>query len=590
MSKMLANKDETLWTTRIQKSLEWRRKFSCETNWPIIDRYYRHDFGDVELYPRFNLIYMMGQTLIPNLVFQSPGILNTAQVPELTFLASVWDSIDNWYIKHSEMRDVAGELVLSSFLHNTTLSQTGYDFDTPSDQMRNLEQEMFGDLKGSVNRSRGRNCPWVDVIPSARGIVSVGTRTMRNCPWAGKLVSVPTRVLKEMKGLSNVRGTKIPDEILRHERATWDNKDIDKWTHFWEIHDAEKGEWFWLGTHGKFIMKPEPDPLQVKGLPFEVLTFNKSVDSIFGTPDAEYIRSQQIEGDEVRLHNMYQRRFSLPKMIYDTNVIKPEDIEKMLTAQVAPGIPADLGEDPNDDLRKHIHVFTPPTSYLLHREIAKDILNDAQLINGFGPNQLGTFAPGRRTKYEAQVVEGTNNARMSYRRSQVANVIQGHVERANMLIADNWTGEIVERVVGVDGALYWVKGQIDQLQGIKEGLLTEVNVESLAPVSRERRKGEASQILSMLGGMQDAGMNTMPLIKQLLSCYEWLDVTKILPQMDGQYELEHWLGMQKKSLSQGAGQAAARNLSGIQSLGNRLPSEGIQEGETNDNRSDSTGV
>jgi hypothetical protein len=60
---------------------------------------------------------------------------------------------------------------------------------------------------------------------------------------------------------------------------------------------------------------------------------------------------------------------------------------------------------------------------MMHREYAKDLLNDAQLINGFGPNQMGTFAPGRRTKYETQVVESSNTTRLSYRRNEVADMI-----------------------------------------------------------------------------------------------------------------------------------------------------------------------
>jgi len=586
MSKLLANKEEKLWHTRIEKSLEWRKKYSCESNWQTIDNYYRHKFDDTELMPRFNLIYMMGQTLMPALVFQNPGILNTPANYDYVFLASIWDSIDSWWVRHAEIRDISKELVLSSYLHNTTMAQIGYDFDTESDQARNIEREMFSDVEGSVNRSRGRNAPWVDFIPSHRGIVAVGTRTMRNCPWAGKLVSIPTRALKEVKGLKFVQQTSIPQEIYRMEQSTWENKEKDKWTHFWEIHDAETGKWFWLGTHGKFILPPQEDPLQVFGLPTEVLSFNKTSDSIYGTPDAEYIRSQQVEGDEVRMHSMFMRRFSLPKFAYNSNVFEPKDIEAMMSSVVSPAIAAKLGESGDDDIRRHLFPFTPPTSLLMHREYGKDLLNDAQLINGFGPNQMGTFAPGRRTKYETQVVESTNSARLAYRRSDVANVIQGLTHRANILMSQNWSGETVQQVVGVDGAIYWVKAGMEQLKGIKEGLVTEVNVESLAPVSRERRKAEAAQLLAQLGNMQNAGMNTLPLIKQLLSTYEWVDINRVLPQMTGEWELQGWMEQQQKLLQQqgGAGQQAAQNLQGVTSLGNGLPSENIgdQYGSGND--------
>jgi len=578
---MLSDLEEKKWATRLNQSIEWRKRYSFEANWPMIDKHYRHEYAG-ETIPRFNLIYMMGQTLIPNLVFQNPGIINTPARDDMTFMASIWDSIDNWWVRQSEIKDIAKEVVLSCYLHNTTATQIGYDFGTEADTLRADQQNVFGEVEGAVNRTRRHNAPWVDFIPSHRFAVSVGTRTMRKCPWAAKLVSVPTSLLKKQKGLKNVTTTKLPDFAMNMEQATWDKKNVDKWTHFWEIHDATNKTFFWLGTHGKFILPSQPDPLQVYGLPFEVTSFNRSVDTFFGTPDAEYIKSQQAEGDEVRLHSMYQRRYSLPKFIYNSNVISPDEVAKMMRAEVAPAIAAKLGEGGEDDIRKHIYMFTPPTSLGLYQQYGQSLLNDAQLINGFGPNQMGTFAPGRKTKYETQVVESNNSSRLAYRRSEIAEMIKGHVTRANMLMAQNWTGDIVQQVVGVDGALYWVKAGADQLRNINEGLVTEVNVESLAPVSRERRKMEATNLLGLLGNMQTAGMNTLPLIKQLLSAYEWIDVRQVLPQMGGEYEYQQWEALQREKMqSGGSGKQAAMNMQGLDSLSQRLPSEPQQVGDEN---------
>ena len=578
LNTKISNSDEKLWHSRIQKSLDWRAKYSFESNWPIIDDYYGHRFSGNQDLPHFNLIYMMGQTLIPNLVFQSPGIVNTPSRDDMTFMAGLWDSIDNWWVRTADLKEIAKEVVLSSYLHNTTATQIGYDFGGEGDQVKSDSEEFFGNIKGSPDRARRTNSAWVDYIQSHRFITAIGTRSMRNCRWGAKLISTPTHILKKQRGLKNVVSNKLPEEVSKHERNTWEGTTIDKWTHYWEIHDAETKQWAWLGTHGKFIASWQDDPLQVMGLPFEVVSFNRNSDSLFGTPDAEYIRSQQLEGDELRLHSMYMRRFSLPKCIYNTNVIPPKEMAKMLETKVCPAIPAKLGEGGEDDIRKHVYMFTPPTSLMLHREYGKDLLNDAQLINGFGPNQMGTFAPGRRTKYETQVVEGNNSTRLAYRRNEVAEMIKGHVQRANILMANNWSGDIVERVIGVDGAMYWVKASPEQLKGMVDGLVTEVNVESLAPVSRERRKMEAQTLLGLLGGMQDSGMNTLPLIKQLLSQYEWIDVSQVLPQMTGEYELEHWEQMQRDKLAEGGqGGRAVQNLQGVQGLANRLPAEPEQQ-------------
>lgn len=567
----IAQKDEALWLRRITQALAWRKQYTFEDQWQDISRIYQHNFSDANM-PHFNLIYMMGQTLTPALVFQAPGIINTPTNQESVFWASFFDSIDSWWIRHSEMKNIAKEAVLSSYLYNTTATQIGFDFDSPSDFLNRDEESVFGKIEGEVDRTREKNSPWVDVVPSHRFLVSVGTRTMRNCAWAAKLVSTPVSSLRKIKGLKNVGRTSLPQEISCHEHDIWEHKNVERYCHFWEVHDAEKGQWFWLSTDGNYIMPPESDPLQVYGLPFEVLSFNTNTKSIWGTPDAIYVKSQQLEGDECRRLGMFQRRLALPKCFYNSNVISPDKLAAYLTTNVGAGIPVDL--PPDGDISKHIIPIVPPTANFLYSQYQRDLLNDAQLINGFGPNQMGTFASGRRTKYETQVVEQSNTTRLAHRRNSVADMIQGHTTRANSLISKNWTGDIVEQVVGVDGALYWVKASAKKLAAIRGGLVSEVNVESLAPVSRERRKMEAGELLKLLGTMQQAGANPMPILKQLLSTYEWVDVRMILPQMYDQMTMEEFERSQKEAISKGGvGALAAQNAQGVMALAQRMPED-----------------
>lgn len=588
----LAQKDETLWSQRIVQALAWRKVHSMEDQWPAIANIYSHKFNEGEsAMPHFNLLYMMGQSLVPSLVFQTPGIINTPTNQQAVFGASIFDSIDNWWIQHSELKDIAKECVLSSYLFNTTATQIGYDFDSPSDMLSKDEEsnELFQRIEGSSDRTRAKNAPWVDLIPSHRFLVAVNTRTMRNCRWAAKLVSTPTSSLRKIKGLKNVESTKLPEEIHKHETDVWQHLNADDYTHFWEIHDATTQKWMWLGTHGNFIMPPEHDPLQVFGLPFEVVSFNRNTRSIWGTPDSIYVKSQALEGDECRKLGMFQRRLSVPKFFYNSNVIAMEQVQEYLSAKVGAGIRVDIPAD--QPLSNVILPIVPPNANYLYSSYEKDLLNDAQLINGFGPNQMGTFAPGRRTKYETQVVEASNSSRLAFRRFEVAEIFKGHTTRANYLISDNWTQDIVEQVVGVDGALYWVKASPAELKALKSGLVTNVNVESLAPVSRERRKMEALELLKLLATMQQAGANPMPILKQLLSTYEWVDVRQILPQYYQEHTVDEFQKVQQEAISKGGlGQQAASNMQGVLSLAQRLPSEPVQGDENNERVGEEAGT
>jgi hypothetical protein len=544
--------------------MEWRKEYTQEGYWPRINQVYRHNYND--RVPHFNLIFMLGQTLLPNLVYQVPGVINTPNRPNMIQWASLWDSIDNWWVHQAELKDIAQEAVLDAYLHNLSAAFIGYDFGS------SVQQDMQ-EVAGSIDRSRRENIPWVDLVPSHRALFAPGTKQIRNCPWAAKFVTTPTRVLKGRKGLGNCRPSPIPSSIMSHEQDLWRHRSSEDITAFWEIHDAETGKWAWLSTNGNFIMPWDDDPLQVDGLPVDVLTLNKNRESIWGTADPIYIMTQHLEGDDVRHQGLKQRRLSVPKFAYDSNAIDSSALDSLLSANAPPGIPVDVEGDRK--IQDFIMEFTTPVNYGL-MDYAKQLLNDAQLVLGVGPNQLGTFAPGRRSATEANIVEGVSNSRVGNRRESVGKFLEGMVRKANKLMVENWNGDIVKQVVGVDGAMYWVKANPKELQESGFGVTASVNVESLAPVSRERRKREAADLLGMLSTMTESGANPMPILKQFLAQFEWVDVTQVLPQVSGDPMGMDQFMQQQQGLMEagGVGPQAASNVQGVQSLLQKLPSEG----------------
>lgn len=545
--------------------MNWRKVYSREDMWPSLDSIYAHQYDDGV--PHFNLIYLMGQTLLPNLVFQAPGIINTPTVSGMTQWAAMFDSIDNWWVEKSEMKDIAFEMVLNAYLHNTSAASIGYNFGSPTEGIENDMRE----IEGGVDRTQSMNAPWVDSIPSHRLLLAPGTKTMRTCPWAAKFVSTPTRLLKG-RGLKNVASSPVPDEIMKHEAQLWAHRDPSQYTCFWEIHDAETKKWCWLSTSGKFLLPWDEDPLQVMGLPFEVLSMNPNGKSLWGTPDPVYIMSQHLEGDDVRYQAMKQRRISVPKFLYNSSALDVEDVNRLMSANSPAAIPVNLEMD--QKIGDKILQLTPSVNFGL-QEYSKFLMTDAQHISGVGPNQMGNYAPGRRSAKEAGIVEGVSSTRVTNRRALVASAMEGLVNKANRLITDNWTEDIVQQVVGADGALYWVSADPKELARKGFGISTKVNVESMAPVSRESRKKEAAELLNMLGTMQESGANTMPILKQFLSQFEWVDVRQVLPQQQGQMTMPEFEAQQNGMINAGGvGQQAAENLQGVNALMQRLPSEG----------------
>lgn len=524
---------EERWLFDIKRGTEARKKLGCEERWDDIDDYYenRNNITKDAVKPYFNLIYMHGRALMPSLVYRAPHIVNVARRPEKAPFAAFMDSIDNLLVEEMEVYNIYKEAALHAFLYNTVAVQTCYDF--PDTKTAELEEAVrnissFPRVTHTTNRARRVNLPWLDLIHPKKLILPAGAKNARTLPWFAKMLCVPLEALKKMKGLQNVEATHIPEDLPAKkalmEYFGLEDGEYDEYCVFYEIHDARDQKWAWLNTNGKFMFGPEPDPTQVDGLPVDLITFNPSSRSLWGTPDALYIESQMLEGNECRVMGAKQRRVSLLKLLINEDMLSKEELEKFYSDDAAPALRIkNLG---TKTLQESIAILQPHINQEMFT-YQKEILNDSKLLLGFGPNQLGTVSTSRTTKYETQVVEDSNAARTNERREILGNSIKTVFQRVNQLIIKNWSFPVVQRVLGVDGAMYWVKGQPSDLADLTMELSTSVNVESMAPVSTERIKGELMQLLQAIGG---TGVNILPIVQQLLAKMPYLDATGIMPQ------------------------------------------------------------
>ena len=568
---MKKEKDAKYWEEEVRDALAWRKKYTKEDRWPLFLDYYLHNVDNPRI-PHFNLVYMLGNVLIPSLIFQTPGVVNTPTSANSGAWPQFFDSVDKYLIDVMEVTDVAERGIINGYLNNVVC--IGFGFDITDEQNVQAPDDAFPETD-TANRSRKLNLPWLDLIPPHRCLVAKGTKTMRNCRWSAKLVVTPTKKLKESKLFKHAKESFCPAEILYHEHNLWSGeKSQAGYTFYWEIHDAEEGTWLWLSTDGTLLLPPTEDPLQVYGLPIEIVPFNANPDSIWGTPDVSYIESVHLEGEETRQYGRLQRRLALLKVLYDSDALTQEELEKFMSG--APGIGLPIKKGASGNLKDHIE-FLQSHVQIEYFEAQRQFLNDAQLISGNGPNQLGTFASGRRTRYETQVVENSNSVRTSRRRAKLAEAIERLLLRSNIMVSKYWRQEQVQQVVGVEGALYWVKASPTDINSFQDLLRTKVNVESMAPVSKESKKAEAMQLLQMLGQFTEAGINPMPIIQQLLSTFEWMDARQVMPQMSTQYSINDFVQQQEAMMQQGnIGAKIQQNLGGLPALaerGNATPQE-----------------
>ena len=516
------------WLQEINNAEQWKREQSQEQDFEKFQKWYKHDYPNPD-HPHFNLIYMLGSSLVPNIMFQRPSIIHTARRPEYNIIAGIFDGLLNFVFDEMEMELDMQNGVLAAFLQNTVAFELGYDF--PEEHP--IGDMTFNPIHGVSDRARKTNLPWLSAVPADQFLVASGTKNVRNCPWYARFVVLPTETLKRLAETNKeihknrIVATQIPKERLQSKSLSWMERQAStrEYTAFWHFHEQELGQEFWLDTNGKVIMGPREDPLQVDGLPVEFLQLNDDVQSIWGTPDPHIVRSQHAEGDELRKDWRQQRRNSATKILARSGGFSPEMISKLIDSEPTPIIEIDLAgaAEKLSDVMETVDL-SPKLEW---ENYAKFLLNDAQLLTGQGPNQQGTFASGRRTAKEVGIVDENNLLRTGFRRNKIGKVIERLGTRVDKLIAQNWTADVVVKVLGVEGTFHYVKAKPQEFAELTSEIVTKVNVESLAPVSKDRRRSEIIEVLKILPKIQ--GANIMPLVQKLLSTFEWAEVQGILP-------------------------------------------------------------
>ena len=553
-----------IWASRLIRAAKFRKKYGFQDRWDDLDRYYRNEFDpSLKGLPNFNLIYMHGRSLLPTLVYRRPSIINTPSRPEFIPYAMLLDALDALLVKEMEVEDVLKEAALFAYLFNMAGIQVGYDFPSSTNTEPNAILSSYYGFNSPPGqegkRARRTNFPFLDLIEPRKLLFPWGTKTIRDLPWFAKHCTLPISVLVDTYGVprNKIREVGIPAELdaLGLDEDLKKQYEYDQYASFFEVHDLEKGTWFFLESTGNMLMEPVKDPLQIDGSPLETVVFNPNTQSIWGTPDSLYIESQMLEGIEIRVQGRKQRRVALLKFLIDENMLSREEAEKLFKED----IPLIRIKNTKDKPLTESVVALQPHVQGEYFTYQKQLLEDSQLLLGFGPNQLGTYAPGRRTKFEAQVVEERNAIRISERRELLGNVIAKLFRKVNQLVTTHWNTPVVERIVGIDAALYWVKIDPKSFRDIKLEVETNVDVESMAPASKARTNEELLQFMQILGRIPN--VNIYPLLQTFLGRSPYLDIKKILPQaVQGEALNQTQFAQQQQGLMQQPPQQLAETI------------------------------
>lgn len=457
------------WKERIRNGQRFQRTFGHADAWDRYKNYYRHNFG-AGIIP-VNVIYSVLRSLVPQIYLKNPRVTVTPTRPglEAELHARIVQELDNWLIRELMVKQEIKKMITDSFLCGIANGFVGYDSLYGFDPAKQAQMTQFSKdgkrLEYNANISPGR--PWFLRARPEDVVWPWGATSSRDSEWVALRVFRP---LADIKADPKYTNTKDLTGEYKQKRTGPENtpeEDIAStgfenfgerlWVELWQIHDARTKEILAISPfHNKFLREPQPDELQIDGLPCETLVFNRDSDYIYGIPDAKIIEPQQLELNEIRTQAMKHRRVDLVKAICRKGTFSKKSLQQLTDERVMAIVEAET----DGSLRDSIITFTPSAGPILQDLImsGETVRGDIREMVGFSRTSQGEYQGKTHiSAAETKAVFNSLNIRLDERKDMLADLLSNVVRRFNQLIFTYWDTERVSQVVGPDGAQWWLK-------------------------------------------------------------------------------------------------------------------------------------
>lgn len=524
------------WQDAIKLGLRYRRVFGRSQDWKRYKQYYRGFFGQNQV--PVNIIFATLRSMIPQVYFRNPKVYITPDRPGYFPHSRILERLDNWLIRELNIKNTMKTECLDTGLCGRGMGILGYDSEFGFNPAF-ASPEVLGDVTTtSFSADSGErieynyNCkpgmPWYQRCNPTDFVVPWGCNNFQEAPWFAFRKMRTLRDIKEDPKYSNTKNLKA------YFRSSMDNSDSSdvrmkeedaelEWVELWQVHDQRSGNVFALTLDCPEFLRNEHDYLQIEGLPARTFGFNEDPDYFWWMSDCRLIEQQQLELNDVRTMAKYHRRVSLLKVLYDKNLMKKEELEKLLDGDVKTAVGIDAGA--MGDIRKAVQLFqshVPPDLSIA----AKEIREDLREIVGFSRNQMGSFEEpsGRRTAHEAEIVRAAAMIRIDERRDIMADHLTEIVRGINQIVFENWNTQHVIDVLGTDGARYWVRFTGKEIKG---EFTYKINPEEAIFSSRQTQRADALEFMNLAKVLP--GIDIQYLTEAYASTFDWLDPKLLFP-------------------------------------------------------------
>ena len=512
------------WERELQLSLEYKEKFSSSKDWLKYFDYYRGKYASDLVY--VNKIFSYVRSLQPRIYFRKPMVTITPKRPEMAMGAKILEAVDNYLINELMLKNPLKDTSLFGILCGTGVLKLGFDseFGYASTQVLGADGETLTQVgkdghKIEYNTNIKPGMPWADSASPLDIFTPWGIRDVASLPWVAHAILRPIediksdpkyRNVKDLKGGFERHGvTSSYREMLRRTGQNISNE-LNLGL-LWEIRDWKRREIVVI-SEGNVLLR-EPDELQIEGLPYEFLIFNRDPEHFWGIADVEQIVRQQLEYNSVRTTINKHVRLSVLKFLVGRGLLKKEELDKFLSEDVGPAI--EVNSDSPGSAIVQLAPHVPPDLYNHLRQIDQDFSDTL----GFNENTGGSFAQGTPpTALEVSTANMGVTLRSDERRDMMADMLVNVLRKWNQFIFKFWKGEKVIKIAGPMGGAQWVSFTGSDIVG---EYAINIEAESGQPITRDIRSKQASALWGMF--RNDPMVDQMQLRRIILSQFEWID-------------------------------------------------------------------
>ncbi len=551
-----------------------------------------------------NLVFSIGRSLVPQLYFKTPTMLNIPRKPGRGRQAKILEAIDSWLIPHLGMKQQLKLGILDAYRTNIAVFKFGYHSigtalpslaPEPTPGLLGPMRAALADYLDRVSPALGEfvrpdqeeeedeaaalkrysyhdwirpNAPWMLRVDPKDFLVPWRSRDIHEAPWCAfrfvrplddvkadpvyaHTASLQPNVKMSLPVSGAVRSPNDQGVILPSDKGP---QQAVPMVEGFEIWDKRTGKLTTVAEgHDRFLRQQEHG-WKIDGLPVEILQFNPNGDDFWGKSDVDQIKLLVQEYNETRTVELMHKKSAVLKFLVHQDAIDDTELDKATKGLIA-----------------FIKTKLPPVGNVmpLSMNMSRDLYamsdvsrKDISEVIGYSRNQVGEYDADRRTAREAMIVQQALQLRADERRDQVADVLAAAFQRKiHPTIFQFWDTPRVIEVTALGG---WVEYTGTEIQGDYE---VKTVADSVVPLSRMER--QQTSLIAFDKLKDDPRIDQQRLYSTVLGAFEdVLPADLLLPHQPQQTMLQQALqagGMpgqpgQPASPAEGNGRGETRAL------------------------------